>query len=188
MGWGYLKIFFSRTTVPILIRLGTDHPIHWQVCSNEGDDPSLRGDNCERVNIYWNLKKIFFSKTSRPNSIILNTNYPWVKGIQVCWNKGPGPFQRGDIITKMKKKMGCGYFKILFLRTMKPEKLNLIYMKAFWHGTKTRWLYHGPPRVKWKWNADYIFTWTKVTQVSDVAHGPLVHLYGDIERMCSVTF
>jgi hypothetical protein len=34
MGWGHLKIFFSRTTVPILTRLGTKHP--WvkgiQVC------------------------------------------------------------------------------------------------------------------------------------------------------------
>jgi hypothetical protein len=26
MGWGHLKIFFSRTTRPILSRLGTDHP------------------------------------------------------------------------------------------------------------------------------------------------------------------
>jgi hypothetical protein len=37
-----------------------------------------------------------FSRTSRPNSIKLNSNYPWVKGIQVYSNKGPGPFQRGD--------------------------------------------------------------------------------------------
>jgi hypothetical protein len=26
MGLGHLKIFFSRTTVPILTRLGTNHP------------------------------------------------------------------------------------------------------------------------------------------------------------------
>jgi hypothetical protein len=26
MGWSHLKIFFSRTTGPILIRLGTNHP------------------------------------------------------------------------------------------------------------------------------------------------------------------
>jgi hypothetical protein len=26
LGWGHLKIFFSRTTEPILIRLGTNHP------------------------------------------------------------------------------------------------------------------------------------------------------------------
>jgi hypothetical protein len=53
MGWSHLKIFFSRTTGPILNRLGTDHP--WvegiQVCSYEGDNPSPRGDNSERVKI-----------------------------------------------------------------------------------------------------------------------------------------
>jgi hypothetical protein len=42
------------------------------------------------------LKKKIFSRTSRHNSIKLNTNYPWVKEIQVCSNKGPSPFQRGD--------------------------------------------------------------------------------------------
>jgi hypothetical protein len=26
IGWGHLKIFFSRTTGPILTRLGTNHP------------------------------------------------------------------------------------------------------------------------------------------------------------------
>jgi hypothetical protein len=26
MGWGHLKIFFFRTTGPILARLGTNHP------------------------------------------------------------------------------------------------------------------------------------------------------------------
>jgi hypothetical protein len=44
---------FSRTTGPILTRLGTNHP--WvkgiQVCSKEGDSPSPRGDNSERVKI-----------------------------------------------------------------------------------------------------------------------------------------
>jgi hypothetical protein len=41
----HLKIFFSRTTVPILIRLGTNHP--WreriQVSLKEGDSP-LQGE------------------------------------------------------------------------------------------------------------------------------------------------
>jgi hypothetical protein len=27
MGWGHLRIFFSRTTRPILTRLGTNHPL-----------------------------------------------------------------------------------------------------------------------------------------------------------------
>jgi hypothetical protein len=54
MGWGHLKIFFSRTTGPILNRLGTNHP--WrkriQVPLKEGDIPSPRGDNSERVKIH----------------------------------------------------------------------------------------------------------------------------------------
>jgi hypothetical protein len=54
MGWSHLKIFFSRTTGPILTRLGTNHP--WvegiQICSNKGDNPSPRGDNSRRVKIH----------------------------------------------------------------------------------------------------------------------------------------
>jgi hypothetical protein len=43
----------------------------------------------------------FKKKSSSPeplgiNSIKLGTNHPWVKGIQVCSNKGPGLLQRGD--------------------------------------------------------------------------------------------
>jgi hypothetical protein len=53
MGRGHLKIVFSRITGPIFTRLGTNHP--WrkgiQFCSNEGDSPSPRGDNSERVKI-----------------------------------------------------------------------------------------------------------------------------------------
>jgi hypothetical protein len=54
MGWSHLKIFFSRTTGPILTRLGTDHPYvkGIQVYSNEGDNPSTRGDNSERLKIH----------------------------------------------------------------------------------------------------------------------------------------
>jgi hypothetical protein len=54
MGWVHLKIFFSRTTGPILIRIGINHL--WgegvQVCSNEGDSPSPRGDNSKRVKVH----------------------------------------------------------------------------------------------------------------------------------------
>ena len=46
--------FFSRTTGPILTKLGTNHP--WgkgiQVCSNEGQRPSPRGDNSEKAKIH----------------------------------------------------------------------------------------------------------------------------------------
>jgi hypothetical protein len=54
MGRGLLKIFFCRTTGPILTRLGTNH--HRvkgiQVCSNEGNNPSPKGDNSEKVKIH----------------------------------------------------------------------------------------------------------------------------------------
>jgi hypothetical protein len=47
----YIFDFFFRTTWPILTRFGTNHP--WgegiQVCSNEEQHPSLRGNNTKRV-------------------------------------------------------------------------------------------------------------------------------------------
>jgi hypothetical protein len=49
----YIFDFFSKTTGLILTTLGANHP--WvegiQVCSNERDSPSPRGDNSERVKI-----------------------------------------------------------------------------------------------------------------------------------------
>jgi hypothetical protein len=78
MGWGHLKIF-SRTTGSILTRLGTNYP--WreriQVSLKEGDSPSQRGNNSERVKIHRKFLKIFFSRTSRRKSIKLGTNYPF---------------------------------------------------------------------------------------------------------------
>jgi hypothetical protein len=125
-GMGSFKIFFSRTTGPILTRLGTNHP--WreriQVPLKVRDRPSPRGDNRERVKIHRIFFKIFFSRTSQPKSIKLDTNYPLVKRIQRCSNKGPGPLQRGNNHRNVRK--GWGHLKILFLRTMKPEKLNFI--------------------------------------------------------------
>jgi hypothetical protein len=56
---GHLKIFFSRTSGPILTRLGTHHP--WreriQVSLKEGDRPSPRGDDSERVKIHGKFLK-----------------------------------------------------------------------------------------------------------------------------------
>jgi hypothetical protein len=50
----YIFNFFSRTTGPILTKLGTNHS--WgegfQVSSNEGDRLSPRGDNSERVKMH----------------------------------------------------------------------------------------------------------------------------------------
>jgi hypothetical protein len=57
MGWGHLKIF-SITTVPILTRLGTNHPWEFgmiQVCSNKEDCPSPRGGNSNRVKMHLNF-------------------------------------------------------------------------------------------------------------------------------------
>jgi hypothetical protein len=61
MGWGHLKIFFCRTTGPMLTRLSTNHP--WrkriQVSLMEGDSPSPRGDNSKRVKIHRKFLKNF---------------------------------------------------------------------------------------------------------------------------------
>jgi hypothetical protein len=53
MVWGHLKIF-SRTTRPILTRLGMNHSCAEgiQVCSNEENCPSPRGDNSKGVKIH----------------------------------------------------------------------------------------------------------------------------------------
>jgi hypothetical protein len=60
--------------------------------------PFSKGENTEIIAKEYkyteNLEKNL--QTRRPNSINLSRNYPWVKGIQVCSNKGPGPLQRGD--------------------------------------------------------------------------------------------
>jgi hypothetical protein len=50
----YIFDFFSRTSGPILTKLGTNHP--WgegiQVCTNEGDCPSPRGANSKTIKIH----------------------------------------------------------------------------------------------------------------------------------------
>jgi hypothetical protein len=53
-----------------------------------------------------------------PNSIKLGTNYLWVKGIQLCSNKGPGLLKRGD--NHKNVKMGWDHLKIFFSRTIGP--------------------------------------------------------------------
>ena len=98
INWQLLKIFSSRTTGPILTKLGTKYP--WvkgfQVCLNEGPHPSPRGDNNEIAKIHWQNSKIFYSRTTWTFSTKLVTMHPWVKGIQVCLNKRPNPLPRGD--------------------------------------------------------------------------------------------
>jgi hypothetical protein len=88
------------------------------VSLKEGDSPSRRGDNSKRVKYTEN-----FQRTSRPKLIKRGTNYPLVKRIQICSNKGPArPSSKGDNHRNVRK--GWGHLKVLFLRAMKPEKLN----------------------------------------------------------------
>jgi hypothetical protein len=67
---GHLKIF-SRTTGPILIRLGTNHP--WgeeiQICSNNGPGPLQRGDNYKNGKMGWDHLKNFFSGITSPEKL-----------------------------------------------------------------------------------------------------------------------
>jgi hypothetical protein len=49
MGWGHLKMFFSRTTRPILNRLKKNHP--WEKL-NKVDCPSPRGGNSKGVKLH----------------------------------------------------------------------------------------------------------------------------------------
>jgi hypothetical protein len=73
--------------------------------------------------------KILFSRNSWPKSIKLGANYPWVKGIQVRSNKGPGPLQKGD--NHKNVKMGWGNLKIFSRTTSGPILTRL--------GTKHPW-------------------------------------------------
>jgi hypothetical protein len=56
----------------------------------------LQGEIIAKEGKCTEIFKKIFSRTSKPYSIKLGTNYLWVKGIQVCSNKGPSPLQRGD--------------------------------------------------------------------------------------------
>ena len=66
----------------------------------------------------------FFSRTAGPNSTKLGTHHPWVKGLQVCSNEGPGPLQRGD--NHENAKIGWCHLKI-FSKTTGPGKLKFIW-------------------------------------------------------------
>ena len=71
--WRNFKIFSSRTTKPITIKLDTKHS--WmkriKICSFEGWRPFLRGDNYIKVKIHWRNLKVFFSRNI--GSIITKT-------------------------------------------------------------------------------------------------------------------
>jgi hypothetical protein len=50
-----LKKIFSRTSWPISIKLGTNHPLVKGIllCSNKGPDLLQRGDNYKNVKMGW---------------------------------------------------------------------------------------------------------------------------------------
>ena len=111
--------FFSRTTGPILTKLGTKHPlVKWiQSCSNEGPRPFPRGDNKEIVKIHWrNLN--FFIRTTGPISTKLCTKHPWVMEIHVSWDECPRPFPMRD--NNEIAKIFWRYFKFVFLGDTGP--------------------------------------------------------------------
>ena len=82
------------------------------------------------VKIHWRNLKIFFSRTTWPFSTKLVTMHPWVKGIQVCLNKGPCSFSRADNYKMVKIHRQIS--KIFFSRSTEPFSTKL--------GTKHPWV------------------------------------------------
>ena len=105
--------------------------------------------------------------------------HSWVKGIQVCSNKGPCPFPRGD--NDEIAKIHWRNLKILFSRTTGPISTKLC--------TKHPWMKeiqvcsNEEPFNSHKDNNVFILLFINVmiywfalfSQVSDVSHGPLVY-------------
>jgi hypothetical protein len=63
----YIEKIFSRTSRPISIKLGTNHPYVTGIlnCSNKGPGPLQRGDNHKNAKMGWGHLKIF-SRTIEP--------------------------------------------------------------------------------------------------------------------------
>jgi hypothetical protein len=72
------------------------------------------------VKIHRKLKKnIYLLQNQEAKFNQLSTsNYPWVKGIQVYSNKGPGPLQKGGLLQKCQN--GVGSFKNFLLKYCWP--------------------------------------------------------------------
>ena len=137
---------------------------------------------CPSVCLYTFHIFIYFSRTIEPISTKLGTKHPWVKGIQVCSNEGPRPFPRGDNYEIV--KIHWRNLKI-FSRTTEPISTKL--------GTKHPWVKgiqvcsKEEPINSHKVNnffSDLNQGYDKIicvnrfdlfSQVSDVAHGPLVY-------------
>ena len=130
----------------------------------------------EIAKINWQNLKIFLLRTPRSIATKLVTKFPWVVGIQVYSIKWTRPFPRGDnfeiakILWRNKKK---------FSRTTEPistklctsilscRGLMVLQIRTI-HSSKMRWLFF-PFQINVKLKAN-----KPVSQVSDVAHRPLV--------------
>ena len=76
-----------------------------------------------------NKKKIDeIKKSTEPISTKLGTKHPWLKGIQVCSNKGPCPFPRGCWLKN------CENISRIFWRTTCQFQPNLAQSILFWRG------------------------------------------------------
>ena len=136
-----------------------------QVSSNKGPRPLPRGGNYEIVKIHWKNEKIFFSRSTEPISTKLGTKHYWVKGIQVCSNEGPCLFQRGDN-SEIAKIQWRNWKKILYFRNTEPILSKL--------GTKHPWKFF-LSSLNQSYEIIIFVQWFELfSQVSDVAHGPLV--------------
>jgi hypothetical protein len=69
----YVEKQISRTSRPVSIKHGTNHP--WvkgfQNCTNKGPVPVQRGDNHKNAKIWWGHWKIFSLRTTQPEYVIL---------------------------------------------------------------------------------------------------------------------
>jgi hypothetical protein len=100
--------------VPILTRLGTDYLWRegFQVCSNEGDCPSPRGDNSKRINLKNHLLQRYKLSFGEGNSSL----FKYRSSSKERYSQ--------------KCKNGVGSFKNLILKNYKARKAEF-YMKAF---------------------------------------------------------
>ena len=134
--------------------------------------------------------KFFFSRTTGPISIKLGRKHPCVTGIQNYTNNDDRPFPRGD--NSEMYKYNDIFLKIFFSRTTGPISFKLgtshpqvtefqictskgpsLLQRGDNHkNAQIRWGLMGP-QLGIKCRFHFIYIWV-VTQVSDVAHGPLV--------------
>ena len=125
----FWKIFFSRTTGSVPIKLGTKHPweMEIQVCLNEGPCSISRGDGSENVKLYWKKRneKIISLGQFQPNLAQTIFGYSGFMFVQI---KGH-IFIQGEIIAKIWNSIEN--IKKIFSRTTGPVSTK-IYAKHPW--------------------------------------------------------